>query len=118
MSRSRQPDTSHTHNTGSDVRVPEALHICFRCAGEMVYPIDWHEEGARHWRIVFRCPECEAKREGVFEQESVELLDDELDRSAGKLLGELRRITHANMSEEVEFFVRALDADLVTPDDF
>jgi hypothetical protein len=97
---------------------PEHLHICFNCAGELVYPLDWCEEGVRHWRIVLRCPDCESRREGVFEQAAVELLDDELDRAAGALLGDLRRMTHANMSEEVDFFVRALDADLIVPSDF
>jgi hypothetical protein len=97
---------------------PDQLHICFSCDGELVYPLDWCEEGVRHWRIVLRCPDCESRREGVFEQSAVELLDDELDRAAGALLGDLRRMTHANMSEEVEFFVRALDADLITPADF
>jgi hypothetical protein len=97
---------------------PDRLHICFNCAGELVYPLDWSEEGLRHWRIVLRCPDCESRREGVFEQAAVELLDDELDRAAGALLGDLRRMTHANMSEEVEFFVRALEADLIVPSDF
>jgi hypothetical protein len=97
---------------------PDQLHICFHCAGELTYPLDWSEEGPRHWRIVLRCPECESRREGVFEQTAVERLDDELDRGASALLGDLRRITHANMSEEIEFFIRALDADLVTPSDF
>jgi hypothetical protein len=97
---------------------PEHLHVCFHCAGELVYPLDWSEEGPRHWRIVLRCPECESRREGVFDQGSVEKLDDELDRGSSALLGDLRRMTHANMSEEVEFFVRALDADLITPTDF
>ncbi len=97
---------------------PDQLHVCFNCAGELVYPLDWSEEGLRHWRIVLRCPECESRREGVFEQDAVELLDDELDRAAGALLGDLRRMTHANMSEEVDFFIRALDADLITPSDF
>jgi hypothetical protein len=97
---------------------PEQLHVCFNCGGELVYPLDWCEEGVRHWRIVLRCPECESRREGVFEQAAVELLDDELDRAAGALLGDLRRMTHANMSEEVDFFVRALAADLITPSDF
>ncbi|MDX6525673.1 MAG: hypothetical protein QOI43_1184 [Gaiellales bacterium] len=97
---------------------PDQLHVCFNCGGELVYPLDWCEEGVRHWRIVLRCPECESRREGVFEQAAVELLDDELDRAAGALLGDLRRMTHANMSEEVDFFVRALDADLITPSDF
>jgi hypothetical protein len=97
---------------------PRELHVCFNCAGELVYPLDWIEEGARHWRIVLRCPECEARREGVFEQAAVEQLDDELDRGAGALLSDLKRITHANMTDEVEFFVRALEADLITPNDF
>jgi hypothetical protein len=97
---------------------PEQLHVCFNCTGELVYPLDWTEAGDRHWRIVLRCPECEALREGVFEQTLVELLDDELDHGAGALLSDLKRITHANMTEEIDFFVRALDADLITPADF
>jgi hypothetical protein len=99
-------------------RAQEPLHVCFHCAGELVYPLDWAEEGPRHWRIVLRCPECESTREGVFEQAAVELLDDELDRGSGALLGDLKRITHANMTEEIDFFVRALDADLIVPSDF
>lgn len=102
-----------THACASD-----QLHVCFHCAGELVYPLDWSEEGARHWRIVLRCPECESRREGVFEQALVELLDNELDRASGALLSDLRRLTHANMTDEIEFFVRALDADLVLPSDF
>jgi len=96
----------------------EQLHICFHCSGELVYPLDWAEEGTRHWRVILRCPECEARREGVFEQTIVERLDDELDRGSSALLSDLRRMTHANMSEEIEFFVRALEADLITPSDF
>ncbi len=97
---------------------PDQLHICFHCAGELVYPLDWAEEGPRRWRIVLRCPECESRREGVFEQSTVERLDDELDRATGELLSDLRRMTHANMSDEIETFIRALDADLIEPSDF
>src|SRR5580693_6346953 len=97
---------------------PAQLNICFHCTGELVYPLDWSEEGPRHWRIVLRCPECESRREGVFDQTAVERLDDELDRGSSALLGDLRRMTHANMSEEIEFFARALDADLILPSDF
>jgi hypothetical protein len=97
---------------------PGQLHVCFHCSGELVFPLDWSEEGHRHWRIVLRCPECESRREGIFEQAAVERLEDELDRAAAALLGDLRRVTHANMSDEIEFFVRALDADLIVPSDF
>jgi hypothetical protein len=110
--------TAKQRQAAHDAYSPDRLHVCFHCAGELAYPLDWSEEGLRHWRIVLRCPECESRREGVFEQTAVELLDDELDRAASALLGDLRRMTHANMSEEVEFFIRALDADLIVPSDF
>jgi hypothetical protein len=105
-------------HTPSSWNNTDQLHVCFHCSGELVYPLDWSEEGLRHWRIVLRCPECESRREGVFEQTAVEMLDDELDRASSALLGDLRRMTHANMTEEAEFFIRALDADLIVPTDF
>jgi hypothetical protein len=103
---------------GEGPAAAQQLHVCFHCAGELVYPLDWCEEGTRHWRVMLRCPECESRREGVFEQAIVERLDDELDRGSSALLSDLRRMTHANMSEEIDFFVRALQADLITPNDF
>lgn len=96
----------------------EPLHVCFYCAGELVYPVDWAEAGPSRWRILLRCPECEATREGVFEQNAVEDLDDELDRATSALLSDLQRVTHANMSEEIDLFARALQADLIVPSDF
>ena len=99
-------------------RVEEPLHVCFYCAGEFVHPLDWTEAGSSQWRILLRCPECEATREGVFEQAAVESLDDELDRATGALLSDLQRVTHANMAEEIDLFIRALDADLIAPSDF
>ncbi len=96
----------------------EPLHVCFYCGGQLVHPIDWSEAGERQWRILLRCPECEATREGVFEQSAVEALDDELDRATGALLSDLQRVTHANMAEEIDLFVRALQADLIVPSDF
>jgi hypothetical protein len=133
MESEKQPDIQHhparagkparavydsQRRAGDGTVAPAQLHICFHCAGELVYPLDWSEEGPRHWRIVLRCPECESRREGVFDQTAVERLDDELDRGSSALLGDLRRMTHANMSEEIDFFVRALDAELIMPSDF
>jgi hypothetical protein len=108
----------HKRQTTDGDCATDPLHVCFHCAGELVYPLDWCEEGPRHWRIVLRCPECESRREGVFDQATVELLDDQLDRASGELLSDLKRMTHANMSDEIDFFVRALDAELILPSDF
>ena len=98
-----QPDQS-PRTQASEHPSAEQLHICFHCSGGLAYPLDWSEEGPRHWHIVLRCPECESRREGVFEQGAVERLDDELDRAASLLLGDLKRMTHANMSDTSEAF--------------
>ena len=111
-------ETAPETTTPDSVRAPDPLHVCFHCAGELAYPLDWVEEGPRHWRIVLRCPECEARREGVFEQGVVEDLDEQLDQATGALLSDLKQLTQANMEDEVEFFIRALDADLIVPSDF
>ena len=34
------------------------------------------------------------------------------------MLSDLRRLTQANMAEEIERFAAALDADLILPEDF
>lgn len=96
----------------------EALHVCQRCAGGLVHPLDWVEESPGRWRILMRCPDCDALREGVFGQALVERLDEELDKATGALLSDLRQLTHANMVEEIEVFSRALELDLIGANDF
>lgn len=104
---------------GSTTTAPgEALHVCPRCAGGLVHPLDWLEESPGRWRVLLRCPDCGELRDGVFGQALVERLDEELDRATGALLSDLRQITHANMVEEIERFSRALELDLICPSDF
>jgi hypothetical protein len=94
------------------------LHVCFHCNSSLVHPVDWSDEGGGGWRILLRCPECEATREGVFDRGEVDGFEEELDRGMGSLLSDLRRMTHTNMSAEIDFFVRALAADVILPSDF
>jgi hypothetical protein len=96
----------------------EALHVCPRCAGGLVHPLDWAEESPGRWRISMRCPDCSLLREGVFGQALVERLDEELDKATGAILSDLKQLTHANMTEEIELFARALELDLIGPSDF
>lgn len=106
-------------STSSRTSVPgEALHVCPRCAGELVSPLEWGEESPGRWHILMRCPDCDLVRDGVFGQALVERLDEELDRATGALLSDLKRLTHANMVEEIEVFSRALQLDLIGPSDF
>ena len=86
--------------------------------GGLVHPLDWAEESPGRWRISMRCPDCSLLREDVFGQALVERLDEELDKATGALLSDLKQLTHANMTEEIELFARALELDLIGPNDF
>jgi hypothetical protein len=94
------------------------LHACPACEGRLVYPLDWHEAGSSHWEVSLRCPECEWRDTGKFSQAVVEQFDIELDRGAGELLRDLQHLAYANMVNEIERFVCALEADGIVPSDF
>ena len=91
---------------------------CTSCDSALVYPIDWEEAGETHWEVVLRCPNCEWTGNGVFDQDVVERFDEELDRGTDNLVDDLKRLTAANMEEEVERFASALAADAILPEDF
>ena len=104
-----RPDVS---DVGTD------LQVCGTCNSDLVYPMEWDEAGATHWEVTLRCPNCEWTGTGVFEQGVVERFDEELDRGTEALVRDLKRMMHANMEDEIERFVLALEGDHILPDDF
>jgi hypothetical protein len=94
------------------------LHVCPECDRELVYPVEWEESSATHWEVMLRCPNCEWLETGIFDQETVEQFDEELDRGTEALVRDLKRLVHANMEEEIERFVMALGDDHILPSDF
>jgi hypothetical protein len=83
-----------------------------------VYPLRSGEAGPKHWLLTLRCPDCESIREGLFTSDAVELFAEELDDGELVLLCALASLAEERMSEAVEFFIRALHADLIVADDF
>ena len=94
------------------------LHMCGTCESGLVYPVEWEEAGATHWEVVLRCPNCEWAGTGVYEQQVVERFDEELDRGTEALVRDLKRLMQANMEDEIERFINALEGDHVLPEDF
>jgi hypothetical protein len=94
------------------------LHICAECASELVYPIEWEEAGPENWRVSLRCPNCEWSVTGVYSQDRVDEFDEVLDEGTEQLVSDLKQLMHANMSEEIDRFVVALDAGALLPEDF
>jgi len=94
------------------------LHICAECASQLVYPTHWDEAGPESWEVSVRCPNCEWTSTGVFSQDLVDAFDERLDEGTEQLVADLTQLMHANMSEEIERFVVALDAEALLPEDF
>ena len=94
------------------------LHVCTNCDSELVYPVQWEEAGPDSWHILLRCPDCEWNESGVFPQAQCDRFDDELEAGTETLSRDFKRLVTANMAEEVERFIQALDADAIQPMDF
>jgi hypothetical protein len=96
----------------------EDLHLCPECAQGLVYPTDWEEADETRWEVSLRCPNCEWGVTGTFTQDTVDRFDEELDRGTEALVRDLKRLTRANMEDEVERFTKALAVDAILPEDF
>jgi hypothetical protein len=96
----------------------QELHVCMECASDLVSPVEWEESGNENWSVLLHCPNCDIYREGIFTQHTVELFDEELDRGADALARDYKRLMRANMAEEIERFVGALDTGAIVPEDF
>jgi hypothetical protein len=94
------------------------LHVCPVCSSELVYPIDWQEAGRTSWEVSLRCPNCEWTHTDVYGEDAIQGFDEILDAGTEALVADLRELTRANMEDDVERFVRAIDAGFVLPEDF
>jgi hypothetical protein len=96
----------------------QELHVCLDCSSQLVYPVQWEESGSENWNVLLHCPNCDLYREGIFTQDTVETFDEELDRGADALTRDYKRLMRANMAEEIDTFVGALNAEAILPEDF
>jgi hypothetical protein len=106
------------HGLGFEATPAEGLHVCNQCDSSLVYPLEWEEASATEWEVTLRCPNCEWQQTGVYEQAVVECFDVTLDRATQALTDDLKRLTLANMEDEIDRFAAALNADQILPEDF
>jgi hypothetical protein len=110
---------AHAPQSGPDTSTePADLHVCPECDKHLVYPVEWEEASETQWEVQLRCPNCEWLTVGLFDQETVDRFDEELDHGTEALVRDLKRLTRANMEEEVERFASALASDAIWPMDF
>lgn len=100
------------------VATKHELHVCPECSSDLVYPVGWEERRGDSWEITLRCPNCEWWHTGEYHDDEVERFDDVLNDGTEELLASLRTFARANMEEDVERLIEALNADLIMPFDF
>jgi hypothetical protein len=101
-----------------DGAVVADLHICPECGSGLVHPLEWEPAGSGHWRVALRCPECEWRSVGLYEQGVLDRFDQVLDAGADSLQADLHKLERMNMEEELRRFSALLAGDLVLPEDF
>jgi hypothetical protein len=107
--------TSHIQPTSKTA----GLHVCAGCGSGLVQPTRWEQGAARgHWRLWRRCPECEWSCDAVHGEREIDAYDEELDAGTQALSGVLKLLERENMQNLADSFTAALDADLITADDF
>jgi hypothetical protein len=105
--------------SSSQTKSVPALHVCPRCGSKLVQPTSWEQTTDReHWRLWRRCPECEWRDDAVYGEREIDDFDEQLDIGTRELAGELKALEKSNMAELAETFIAALEADLITADDF
>jgi hypothetical protein len=94
------------------------LSECPHCDSRLVQAADWkvHQDG-RVW-MSLRCPECLTWMSGTFTAERVRELDRRLSEGRAALRATYERTVRRHMTVEVESLARALELDLIGPDDF
>jgi hypothetical protein len=101
-----------------DQSVPRGLHVCPECDSDLVQPVAWAEAAEDSWELVLSCPNCHWTVEGVYTEQQVHELEERLDEGLADMLRDLQRLTQANMADQIDRFVAALQADQVLPEDF
>ena len=96
----------------------QPLHVCRQCGAPLVQPLSWAETEDEQWQLELMCPNCGLITSGTFTQAEVEELEDRLEEGLSEMLADLHRLAQANMSDEVERFIAALDANVILPEDF
>jgi predicted RNA-binding Zn-ribbon protein involved in translation (DUF1610 family) len=118
LERGLEPSVFEARVSSGQRRRRGDLHVCPECGSDLVYPTDWAPASDRQWHVALRCPECEWNGGGRYSQEMVDRLDEALDRGTEAVLEDLNILVRANMEDQIDRFVAALNGDQILPEDF
>jgi hypothetical protein len=106
--------TQHTHATGAS-----GLETCTACGRPFVVPIallDLVDEGL--YLLALHCKNCDGLFTGVVEDAELEALEHANDVAVAEMESALEIVSVARFIDDLDGFARALEADVVLPEDF
>jgi predicted RNA-binding Zn-ribbon protein involved in translation (DUF1610 family) len=118
VQRGLEPGVFETRTVPGQRRRRGDLHVCPECGSDLVYPTDWAPASDRQWHVALRCPECEWNGGGRYSQGMVDRLDEALDRGTEAVLEDLNILVRANMEDQIDRFVAALEGVQILREDF
>jgi hypothetical protein len=95
------------------------LEICTACGQPFVVPVallDLVDEGL--YLLALHCKNCDQLSTGVHEDAELEALEHAADRAQAEMESALEIVTVARFIDDLDGFTRALEADVVLPEDF
>jgi hypothetical protein len=107
-------DHARTHSSKSVRR----LHLCPSCDCHLVQPSEWEPLAGQRWRLTLICPNCGRLERDVFDAAEVAMFEEQVDFGVNALIDDLRVLAASNRAFEVESFGKALNHDLLLPEDF
>lgn len=113
-------DREHMRNASTaQTKTETGLHVCPGCGSHLVQPTCWEQAGDRgHWRLWRRCPECGWSGQRVHGEAEIDAFDEELDLGTRSLAEVLKALERENMQYVADTLAAALEADLISADDF
>jgi hypothetical protein len=102
------------------MRATEDLHVCGSCRRPFVVPDAIVSAPAGRDRVVaeLRCTDCGWTHVGAYPTAAIEALDRALDLTEREIRAALEVCELAAELERIDDFARALEHDLITPEDF
>jgi hypothetical protein len=102
----------------ADKQVEPSAPTCISCRSNLLCPTKAGQAGPALWRVRLRCPECGWRGAVNYTEAQLEELDRGRERAASNIQQQLSRLETVHMEEWAALFLRALELDLIGPDDF
>jgi hypothetical protein len=109
---------THPPDGSTHLHRDAGLHVCRRCEEPFVVPVALHEVVGDRFVVELTCNNCGWGDVGLHDDQALDALDRELDRSLAAMVATAELHALADELEAIDRFVAALRADRILPEDF